>query len=187
MFFSLNPTAFPPSLVTTTLWTLMSLLDLHAQELFSVGCGLQTEAGRCWDVPLMISGAGRVIWLFSQQQNLPRKGGKLLFFAHFVSHVSDLASIVFCVFCQLKISIACQKLKHQCHTKCIPTQTAATIPWVWREGFNKGKQGDFRLHLFPTSGGQEVLHCVCPSAQLSCWNCIHHCFSCSCPNSLNLK
>lgn len=59
--FSLNPTPFPPSLVTTTLWTLMSLLDLHAQELFSGGCELQTEAGRCRDVQLMISGAGRVI------------------------------------------------------------------------------------------------------------------------------
>lgn len=33
-----------------------------------------------------------------QQQNLARKGRKLLFFAHFISRMSELASVLFCMF-----------------------------------------------------------------------------------------
>lgn len=126
-----------------------------------------------WEVAaLMTSGAGGVIWLFSQHQNLPRKGGELLFFTRFVSHLSDLASIVFCVFSQLKISIACWNIKLQCHTKCIVTQTAATIPGLWREGFNKGNLTSW----WPGGSAPQVLQ-LCFPAELAPTT---H-FSCSCP------
>lgn len=134
--FSLNPTPFTPSLGPPSPWTLLPSPDLPGAVSGSVNCKLQLGGFRMshWWLQ-MLEG-----WFdSSQHQNLPRKGGKLLFFTHFVSHVSILASIVFCVFNQLEISIASWNLNHQCHTRCTLTQTAATIPWVWREGFNKGK------------------------------------------------
>lgn len=81
---------FPESHTSYTLpWPLLSSPGLLTRELCSRRCELETEAERWQHVPLMTSGAGRVIWLFSQHQNLPRKGAKLLFFTHFVSHLSD--------------------------------------------------------------------------------------------------
>lgn len=140
MFFPESQT-FAPSLGPTSPWT---PLPSPALEVWTANCSWDAISSSHWNVnvPWMSHGWLQVLegWFDSSwQKNLPRKGGKLLFFTHFVSHASRLASIGFCVFSHWEISIASWNLKHQCHTKCILTQAAATIPWVWREGFNKGK------------------------------------------------
>lgn len=79
--------------------------------------GVGTEAGRYQNVALRL-GAVRVYCLFSQQQSLARKGEKLLFFAHFISHLSELASVLVCMLSWPRL----WNLKHWCHAKWILNQ-----------------------------------------------------------------
>lgn len=182
--FSLHPTPFPLSLGPTRPWALVSSPDLHAQELFCGGCELETEAGRCQDVPLMFSGAERVIWLFSQQQKLPRKGGKLFFFAHFVSHVSDLASIVLCVFSQLKFQWLVEIFNTNVTLNVFsPRLLLQSLGFEGRD-LTKENEGTLTSSCSPRV---VVLHHVSPSAQLSCWACIHHSFLLQLPKQFGLE